>query len=140
MVSCTVHIFKVYTHACAHTHRQILHDIVLCVLSALLQEKEQLLVETQLLKMKLEREQKGSPNHRNDKRPGSGRRKEEVDSATAGGDDESQVSEGELVQKHFAARVADLSAQVRTEPCFLACCCVYMPACVLVCVCAGAAQ
>lgn len=110
---------------------------MLCVLPALLQEKEQLLVETQLLKMKLEREQKGSPNHRHDKRPGSGRRKEEVDSATAGGDDESQVSEGELVQKHFAGRVADLSAQVRTEPPSL-------PAAVCtrlcVCLCAGAAQ
>ena len=69
-------------------------------------------METQLLKMKLEREQKGSPNHRHDNRPGSGRRKEEGDSSSAGGEDEGQVSEGELVQKHFAARVAELSAQV----------------------------
>ena len=98
-------------------------------------------METQLLKMKLEREQKGSPSHRHDKQPGSGRRKEEGDSVSAGGDDESQVSEGELVQKHFAARVADLSAQVSEGTHFPFCplaCCVYLVVCG--CLCTGAAE
>ena len=100
-------------------------------------------METQLLKMKLEREQKGSPNLRHDRRPGSGKRKEEVDSASAG-DEESPMSEGELVQKHFAARVADLSAQVseHTQP-ISACCvhlvrtcvCVHVLVCACVCAC-----
>ena len=89
-------------------------------------------METQLLKLKLEREQKASPNLRHDRRPGSGKRKEEVDSASAAGDEESPMSEGELVQKHFAARVADLSAQVSAHTRPISPCCVHL---VRVCMC-----
>ena len=69
------------------------------------QEKETLLVEFQLVKMKLEREQKSGVSH-----PDSGRN-QEADSTSLQGED-GAVSEGELVQKHFAGRVAELSSQV----------------------------
>jgi protein phosphatase 1 regulatory subunit 21 len=71
------------------------------------EEKEKLLVEFQLLKMKFERDQKPTSS-----RPGSGRSREEVDTSNLK-EEEASVSEGELVQKHFAGRVAELSSQVQ---------------------------
>ena len=56
--------------------------------------------------MKFERDQKPTSS-----RPGSGRSREEVDTSNLK-EEEASVSEGELVQKHFAGRVAELSSQV----------------------------
>ena len=74
-----------------------------------LQDKEQLLVEIQLLKLKLERGQKQLPVTQGSGGSSQTKPAEDAQSTLSG---EGSVTEEELVQKHFAGRIAELSTQV----------------------------